>query len=77
MVDARLADGSRLNAVIPPLSLNGPVLTIRKFKEDLANIDDLIGVLVLAKFPIVEKLHIDKLLPAIYAFCGYRAGKSN
>ena len=40
MVDARLADGSRLNAVIPPLSLNGPVLTIRKFKEDLANIDD-------------------------------------
>jgi hypothetical protein len=43
----------------------------------LANIDDLIGVLVLAKFPIAEKLHIDKFLPAIYAFCGYRAGKSN
>ncbi len=40
MVDARLADGSRLNAVIPPLSLKGPVLTIRKFKEELANIDD-------------------------------------
>lgn len=40
MVDARLVDGSRLNAVIPPLSLNGPVLTIRKFKEELANIDD-------------------------------------
>lgn len=40
MVDARLADGSRLNAVIPPLSLKGPVLTIRKFKQDLANIDD-------------------------------------
>ena len=40
MVDARLADGSRLNAVIPPLSLKGPVLTIRKFKPDLANIDD-------------------------------------
>ena len=45
--------------------------------DSLANIDDLVGVLVLAKFPIVEKLHIDKLLPAIYAFCGYRAGKSN
>jgi pilus assembly protein CpaF len=42
MVDARLADGSRLNAVIPPLSIKGPVLTIRKFKEDLANIDDLL-----------------------------------
>lgn len=40
MVDARLADGSRLNAVIPPLSLNGPILTIRKFKDELANIDD-------------------------------------
>ena len=47
------------------------------FLDSLANIDDLIGVLVLAKFPIVEKLHIDKLLPAIYTFCGYRAGKSN
>lgn len=40
MVDARLSDGSRLNAVIPPLSLNGPILTIRKFKDELANIDD-------------------------------------
>ena len=45
--------------------------------DSLANIDDLIGVLVLAKFPIAEKLHIDKLLPIIYGFCGYRAGKSN
>lgn len=40
MVDARLDDGSRLNAVIPPLSLKGPVLTIRKFKKEVANIDD-------------------------------------
>lgn len=40
MVDARLEDGSRLNAVVPPLSLNGPVMTIRKFKEELANVDD-------------------------------------
>lgn len=40
MVDARLDDGSRLNAVLPPLSLNGPVVTIRKFKSELANIDD-------------------------------------
>ena len=40
MVDARLSDGSRLNAVIPPLSLKGPVLTIRKFKRELANIED-------------------------------------
>ncbi len=40
MVDARLEDGSRLNAIIPPLSTKGPVLTIRKFKEDLSTIDD-------------------------------------
>ena len=44
MVDARLADGSRLNAVIPPLSLNGPILTIRKFKDELANIDDFLRI---------------------------------
>lgn len=46
-------------------------------KDCLANIDDAIGVFVLAKIPFVEKLHLDKLLPAIYAYCGYRAGKSN
>ena len=40
MVDAHLKDGSRLNAVIRPLSLKGPVLTIRKFKDELATIDD-------------------------------------
>ena len=40
MADARLSDGSRLNAIIEPLSLNGPVLTIRKFKKELANIED-------------------------------------
>ena len=42
MVDSRLKDGSRINAVIPPLSLNGPVLTIRKFKKNLNTMDDLL-----------------------------------
>ena len=42
MVDARLKDGSRINAIIPPLSLKGPVLTIRKFKDDLNDIEDLL-----------------------------------
>jgi pilus assembly protein CpaF len=41
-VDARLPDGSRVNAVIPPLSLVGPVLTIRKFSKTPLTIDDLI-----------------------------------
>ena len=42
MVDARLKDGSRINAIIPPLSLKGPVLTIRKFKKDLNSIEDIL-----------------------------------
>lgn len=42
MVDARLKDGSRLNAVIPPLSLSGPVITIRKFSKRMETIDDLL-----------------------------------
>jgi pilus assembly protein CpaF len=43
MVDARLPDGSRVNAVIHPLSIGGPFLTIRKFSKDPFQIDDLIG----------------------------------
>lgn len=42
MVDARLPDGSRVNAIIPPLALNGPTLTIRKFAKDPFKVDDLI-----------------------------------
>lgn len=40
MVDSRLKDGSRINAIIPPLSIKGPVITIRKFKDTINNIDD-------------------------------------
>jgi pilus assembly protein CpaF len=42
MVDARLADGSRVNAIIPPLALDGPTLSIRRFGRDPLTIDDLI-----------------------------------
>ncbi len=42
MVDARLADGSRVNAVLPPLALDGPTLTIRKFSKVPLRVDDLI-----------------------------------
>lgn len=41
-VDARLPDGSRVNAIIPPLALDGPVLTIRKFSKKKITVDDLI-----------------------------------
>lgn len=43
LVDARLPDGSRVNAIIPPLSLVGPCLTIRKFSRDPLTVDNLIG----------------------------------
>ncbi|HEX8879711.1 MAG TPA: CpaF family protein [Candidatus Acidoferrum sp.] len=43
MVDARLADGSRVNAIIPPLSVDGPVLSIRRFGRDRLTADDLVN----------------------------------
>jgi len=43
MVDARLKDGSRVNAIIPPLALKGPVLTIRKFAKYKMTADDLVN----------------------------------
>jgi pilus assembly protein CpaF len=43
MVDARLPDGSRVNAVIPPLALNGACLTIRRFSRDPLKVEDLVG----------------------------------
>jgi pilus assembly protein CpaF len=42
MVDARLADGSRVNAIIPPLALDGPALSIRRFRTDLLGAQDLV-----------------------------------
>ncbi|WP_210480633.1 CpaF family protein [Naasia sp. SYSU D00948] len=43
LVDARLADGSRVNAVIPPLAVNGSALTIRKFSREPLTVSDLVG----------------------------------
>ncbi len=43
LVDARLPDGSRVNAIIPPCCLNGPTVTIRKFPAKRLTVDDLIG----------------------------------
>lgn len=42
MVDARLSDGSRVNAIIPPLALDGPSLSIRKFKQDAGSLESLL-----------------------------------
>jgi pilus assembly protein CpaF len=43
MVDARLPDGSRVNAIIPPLAVDGPTVTIRKFARDPFTVDDLVS----------------------------------
>lgn len=43
IVDARLPDGSRVNVVLPPIALNGPILTIRKFPEKPISMEDLIS----------------------------------
>ncbi len=42
MVDARLEDGSRVNAIIPPLALDGPHISIRKFRQDILSAEDLL-----------------------------------
>jgi len=55
-VDARLADGSRVNAIIPPLALKGPCLTIRKFSKQRLSVADLI--------------RFDSLTPAMSGFLG-------
>jgi pilus assembly protein CpaF len=49
MVDARLPDGSRVNAVLPPVSLGGPLVTIRKFGTERLTMDDLIRIGTISK----------------------------
>ena len=57
MVDARLSDGSRVNAVVPPIALDGSSLTIRKFSQDPFTVKDLIatGTLTLDSRTLLEK----------------------
>jgi pilus assembly protein CpaF len=55
MVDARLQDGSRVNAIIPPLALDGPVLSIRRFRTDRLGADDLVDRLSLTQ-PMLDFL---------------------
>ncbi|HEV7887440.1 MAG TPA: CpaF family protein [Acidimicrobiales bacterium] len=63
MVDARLPDGSRVNAIIPPLAVHGPVLTIRKFAPDPYTAADLVrfGTMPIALVPVFEACVAGKL----------------
>jgi pilus assembly protein CpaF len=54
-VDARLPDGSRVNAIIPPLALDGPVLTIRKFAAEPLMVEDLVSIGTMSE-PLAEFL---------------------
>src|SRR5207245_3273930 len=65
MVDARLMDGSRVNAIIPPLSVDGPLLSIRRFGTDKLMPDDLVekraltrGMMDLLQAAVRAKLNI-------------------
>lgn len=55
------------------------VIPDRKYtaKDAIANIDDAVSILVLGKVPFADKIHIEKVLPAIYTYSGYRSGTSN
>jgi len=55
MVDARLQDGSRVNAIIPPLAVDGPLLSIRRFPADRLKADDLVALRALTK-PMLDFL---------------------
>jgi pilus assembly protein CpaF len=61
LVDARLPDGSRVNAVLPPLSLTGPILTIRKFAKSRW---DLAGLVGLGSIPLPAKEFLDACIKA-------------
>jgi len=55
MVDARLADGSRVNAIIPPLAVDGPLMSIRRFPAERLKADDLVSLGALTK-PMLDFL---------------------
>ncbi|MGM0536538.1 MAG: CpaF family protein [Pseudomonadota bacterium] len=65
MVDARLPDGSRINAIIPPLALNGPCVSIRKFRRDALTAEEMIrlgsvpqALMTLLQQAVVERRNI-------------------
>jgi len=76
MVDARLRDGSRVNVIIPPLSLDGPILSIRRFGVDPLRADDLLanGTLLLEMLEVLKACVKGKLNVLISGGTG--AGKT-
>jgi pilus assembly protein CpaF len=76
MVDARLPDGSRVNAIIPPLAVDGPLLSIRRFPAERLKADDLVSLRTLTR-PMLEFLtHAVKARLNILISGGTGAGKT-
>lgn len=63
IVDTRLEDGSRVNVVLPPVALNGPIVTIRKFPEKTMEMEDLIAY---GSLPVYVADFLEKLVKAKY-----------
>src|SRR5687767_1410609 len=76
MVDARLPDGSRVNAIIPPLAVDGPLLSIRRFPSDRLRAEDLVGYKAITT-PMLEFLrHCVNLKLNVLVSGGTGAGKT-
>jgi pilus assembly protein CpaF len=76
MVDARLPDGSRVNAIIPPLAVDGPLLSIRRFPAERLKADDLVAIRTLTR-PMLEFLeHCVRARLNILVSGGTGAGKT-
>jgi pilus assembly protein CpaF len=76
MVDARLPDGSRVNAIIPPLAVDGPLLSIRRFPSDRLRAEDLVGFKAITT-PMLEFLrHCVNLKLNVLVSGGTGAGKT-
>lgn len=76
IVDARLADGSRVNVVLPPIALKGPAMTIRKFPENPMTLDDLIARQALSREAAEQLIRFVKAKYNLFIGGGTGSGKT-
>lgn len=76
IVDARLADGSRVNVVLPPIALKGPAMTIRKFPEHPMTLDDLIARQALTREAAEQLIRFVKAKYNLFIGGGTGSGKT-
>src|SRR5687767_15097814 len=76
MVDARLPDGSRVNAIIPPLAVDGPLLSIRRFPSDRLKAEDLVGFKAITTNMLEFLRHCVNLKLNVLVSGGTGAGKT-